>query len=109
MPTVCDLLGVEGPKNDGQSMLPIFTNQRSEAVKRTLYWEFGEQGGKQSVLQGDWKLVRFGLKDPVYELYNVVQDPSDEIDRLSEFPEKATELKKLLESIPDEKSPFRDV
>lgn len=108
MPTVCDLIGVEAPKNDGQSMLPLFKEKETTPVSRTLYWEFGEQGGKQSVLQGDWKLVRLGFENPVFELYNVVDDPSEEIDQQKKYPEKVDTLKELLKSIPDERSPFKD-
>ncbi len=109
MPTVCDLLGVKAPKNDGESMLPIFTNERKQSKQRTLYWEFGEQGGKQSVLQGDWKLVRLGLGNPVYELYNVLEDPSEEIDLFPKYPEKVSALMKILKSVPDENSAFRNI
>ncbi len=109
MPTVRDLLGLSPMKTDGESMLPILRGARSKPKQRTLYWEFGERGGKQSVLQGDWKLIRFGLENPVYELYNVVEDPSEELDRFSEFPERASALKKILETVPDDRSAFKDV
>ncbi len=96
-------------RGNGESMLPIFTNEQKQSKQRTLYWEFGEQGGKQSVLQGDWKLVRLGLEKPVYELYNVVEDPSEEIDLFPEYPEKVSALMKILKSVPDEKSAFRNI
>ena len=108
MPTVCDLIDVKVPKNDGQSMLPLLIGAQTTLSSRILYWEFGEQGGKQSVLQGDWKLVRIGLENPAYELYNVVEDPSEEINQLALCPEKVATLKVLLKSIPDERSPFKD-
>ena len=108
MPTARELVGAKPSATDGESMLPILLGKRAQAKPRTLYWEFGEQGGKQSILQGDWKLIRLGIEDPVYELYNVVEDPSEELDRFHEFPERAAALKKALESIPDERSAFKD-
>jgi hypothetical protein len=73
-----------------------------------LYWEFGELSTKQSVLQGDWKLVRIGLENPVYKPYNVAEDPSEGNDQLAFCPEKFATLKERLKSIPDERSPFKD-
>ena len=73
---------------------------------RVLYWEFGERGGKQAVLQGDWKLIRLGLEDPVYELYNVVSDASEQTNLAVDHPEKVQALKRLLKSIPDDQSAF---
>jgi len=109
MPTARELVGAEASATDGESMLPILLGKRTKAQPRTLYWEFGEQGGKQAILQGDWKLIRLGLENSVYELYNVVEDPSEELDRSRELPERVASLRAILESIPDERSAFRGI
>jgi len=107
MPTVCELIGAESPPSDGESMLPLLLGKKSKGEERTLYWEFGERGGKQAVLKGDWKLVRLGLEDPVYELYNVESDSSEERNLATLYPERVSALKTLLQSIPDEDSVFK--
>lgn len=109
MPTARELIGARPAPSDGESMLPILLGQRSKAKMRTLYWEFGEQGGKQAILEGDWKLIRLGLENEHYELYNVVEDPSEELDRSREFPERVASLRTILESIPDKRSAFRGI
>jgi len=107
MPTVCDLIDVKSPRTDGVSMLPLLLGEKINTKERVLYWEFGERGGKQAVLQGDWKLIRLGLEDPVYELYNVVSDVSEQRNVAVDHPEKVQALKRLLKSIPDDQSAFR--
>lgn len=106
MPTVCDLIDVKSPRTDGVSMLPLLLGKKAKEKERDLYWEFGEKGGKQAVLQGDWKLIRLGLENPVYELYNVVTDVSEQRNVAVEHPEKVQSLKRLLKSIPDDQSAF---
>ena len=58
------------------------------------------------MLENEWKLIRLGLDDPVYELYNVVEDVSEMNNVISKYPEIASSLKKQLESIPDRQSVF---
>lgn len=106
MPTVCDLVNVKSPRTDGVSMLPLLLDEQANKEERILYWEFGERGGKQAVLKGDWKLIRLGLENPVYELYNVVEDASERTNLAAIHPEKVQTLKQLLKSIPDDQSAF---
>ncbi len=107
MPTVCDLVEDECPPTDGVSMLPLLLGDEDNNGERTLYWEFGEKGGKQAVLKGDWKLLRLGMEDPTYELYHVGRDPSETNNLAKQYPERVNALKRLLRSIPDEKSAFK--
>jgi len=106
MPTLCELTDVKAPKNDGMSMLSLLLDLSHSIGDRSLYWEFGERGGKQAMLENEWKLIRLGLDDPVYELYNVVEDVSEMNNVISKYPEIASSLKKQLESIPDRQSVF---
>lgn len=106
MPTVCELINVKSPPTDGISMMPWLLKEKTRKKERILYWEFGEKGGKQAVLKGDWKLVRLGLEDPIYEYYNVVSDSAERANRVADYPEKVRSMKRLLDSLPDESSPF---
>ena len=75
-------------------------------INRSLYWEFPEQGGKQAILKGNWKLVRLNKKKPYLELYNVEDDPEEKNDLIKKYPEKAKKLLKEMLSIPDEDTVF---
>ena len=106
MPTLCELIDVKAPKNDGISMLPLLLDSSHSTGNRSLYWEFGERGGKQAILENEWKLIRLGIEDPIYELYNVVEDISEMNNVISEYPEIASSLRNKLKSIPDRESVF---
>lgn len=81
LPTFCEAAGIPYPEYiDGISFLPVL-EQSGQQIKHTyLYWEFHEQGGKQAVRMGQWKGVRFNVKEnpmgPV-ELYNLLEDPEE--------------------------------
>ena len=63
-----------------------------------FYFEFHELNGRQAVIQGNWKLLHLNLqKEPVYELYNIASDPSEVHNVISLYPEKAEELKKIMQ------------
>ena len=102
LPTFCDIVGVEPPAGiDGISFLPTLLGQ-SEAQKQHpyLYWEFYEAGGKQAILQGDWKLVKLHLRDDSKavetELYNLAEDLAEMNNVAENFPEKVAELEAFL-------------
>lgn len=101
MPTVCDLIGAEKPVGtDGISYLPTLTGEGVQKNHESLYFEFHEQGGKQAVIKDRWKLVRLNVNKPekeVYELYNLNSDPSEIANVYSLYPEKAKELKQIME------------
>jgi len=73
-PTAADLAGAKIPENiDGISYLPTLLGQADRQKQHEyLYWEFHEQGSKQAVRMGNWKLVRF-FQGPT-ELYNLKID-----------------------------------
>ncbi len=81
MPTFAELIDAECPaESDGISILPAIMGKKQEAHHDYLYWEFHEQGGKKAVRKGDWKLIELQVKNPnksYYELYNVIEDPSE--------------------------------
>jgi len=56
MPTVCEIAGVEAPKNDGVSLLPILSgNPEAQQEHKYLYWEYPAAGGMIAVREGKWK------------------------------------------------------
>jgi arylsulfatase A-like enzyme len=64
-----------------------------------LYWEFHELGGRQAVLKGDWKLVKYQVKDgekTTIELFNLKNDPSETEDLALVNPKKVKELEELV-------------
>ncbi len=110
MPTFAEIIGAETPENiDGISMLPSLMGD--EAPKHDyLYWEFHEQGGRQAVRKGDWKLIKQKVttpEDSYYELYNIAQDPSEKDDLIEVETKIAEELMQIMESSHSESQIFK--
>ena len=56
MPTICELAGVEAPKNDGVSLVPTLSGQpEAQQPHEYLYWEYPAAGGQVAVRYGKWK------------------------------------------------------
>ena len=64
--TVTELVGADMVKGiDGISYLPLLTgNGEVSRSHEYIYYEFYEQGGKQSILKDGWKLVRLNMSKP---------------------------------------------
>jgi arylsulfatase A-like enzyme len=96
MPTVSQIAGVASPiKTDGISFLPTLLGKKQK-THDNLYWEFNEQGGKQAVLKGNWKLVKLNLFNPSttkVELYNLAKDPAEQYDVSAKHPDIVAEMK----------------
>ncbi len=101
VPTIAQLTGIAAPKRtDGISFVPALMGKK-QPTHDNLYWEFNEQGGKQAVLKGDWKLVKLNLSNPSttkVELYNLAKDPLEKIDVSAKHPDVVAQLKALLVS-----------
>lgn len=100
LPTVADIVGVEVPENiDGLSYLPVLQGEDCKARQHEyIYYEFYEQGGKQSILKDGWKLVKLNMANPekmVQELYNLNSDPGETNNVINLYPDKAEELNEL--------------
>jgi len=100
MPTVCDLIGIQQPKNtDGISYLPELTGKGKQKQHEYLYWEFHESGGKRAILKDNWKLIELFVNNPEkrsFELYNLSSDPGEIANVAQQYPDKAASLKTLL-------------
>ncbi|MEM9159687.1 MAG: arylsulfatase [Verrucomicrobiota bacterium] len=99
MPTLADLAGVSpSPKTDGVSFLPTLLGGEQEEHKY-LYWEFHERKGRLAIRKGKWKGVRYNAAlNPTakLELYNLMDDPGEELDLAEYYPEVVDELDKLM-------------
>jgi arylsulfatase A-like enzyme len=100
MPTIADLLHLKlTSQTDGVSMLPTLLNRGNQKQHDHLYWEFHELGGRLALRQGDWKLIQYNVgnkPEGSFELYNLKQDPAEEHDLASKFPDRIAELKKIM-------------
>jgi arylsulfatase A-like enzyme len=101
MPTLTDIAGLSTPqKTDGISFLPELLG-KTQKKHDNFYWEFNEQGGKQAVIKGNWKLVKLDLYDPSKtrtELYDLSVDRAEQINVAEKHPEVLAELKAILVS-----------
>lgn len=84
---------------DGLSILPTLTNKGKQKKHDYLYFEFQELGGRQAVRKGSWKLIRQNIRKEggYYELYNIASDPSENWNRIEEYPQIFDELKSIME------------
>lgn len=100
LPTFAELVGSkQKTHSDGISILPAITGKGQQQKHTHLYFEFQELGGRQAVRQNNWKLIRQNIRKEggTYELYNIASDPSENHNIINEYPEKAAELKALME------------
>ena len=77
-PTFLELAEIESDhKVDGISMVPTLLGKKGQRQHDYLYWEFGERGGAQAVLKGNWKGVRRNTSrnpNSSIEIYNLKND-----------------------------------
>ena len=97
MPTLQEVIGAAYPKNfngesippsPGQSFLSQMLGNGSQERDGPIFWEW--RHGK-AIREGDWKLV---AHRGVWELYNLKNDPVEEINLIDREPEKAAALEK---------------
>lgn len=111
LPTVCDIIGTPTPDNvDGISFLPTLKGDDDDQEKHDyLYWEFSERGGRQAIVQGDWKLVKYNVfkkKKTLTFLFNLSDDISETKNLAESNPDKVKELEALLEEAHVESSDY---
>lgn len=86
MPTVLELAGVTGPAADGMSLVPAL--RTGGAGEHPIYFEALDaalmRGGAPltGVVMGQWKFVDL----PVPELYDVIADPAERVNRAESEP-----------------------
>lgn len=101
MPTFRELTGSGSPEGmDGVSLLPVLTGKKGQKEHEYLYFEFQEQGGRQAVRQGPWKLVHMNIRNENarLELYNLEEDPGETRDLSLVHPERVSAMKALMDA-----------
>ena len=84
--------GMEPPETfDGKNLIPYLSGEKSGAPHEALYWRFWKQS---AIRVGDWKFMYLG--DGGEFLFNLTEDPGEEINLAEELPELARELKMKL-------------
>jgi arylsulfatase A-like enzyme len=101
MPTFAELTGQTETwtqPTDGVSMLPTITGTGTQKEHDYLYWEFHEEGGRQSVRKGPWKLIRQRINtSPVLELYNIDDDLAETKNVADKYPLVLQELVEIMD------------
>ena len=109
MATCIDIAGINYPKQyngneiqpyEGKSLMPAFSNK---SIKRNfIFWE---HEGNRAIRVGNWKLVSRVQKNKVFtaadenawELYDMVNDPTETKNLGAKYPEKLKEMSSLWE------------
>jgi arylsulfatase len=101
MPTLLDLAGLHDANPagiDGISAAPTLLG-KPQQPRPFLYREFSGYGGQQSVRAGDWKAIRtnMGRGNLAIELYNLAEDPSEQMNVADQHPDVVQRLEKLMQ------------
>lgn len=88
LPTLSEVAGAKvDVKTDGISIVPTMLGQGKQQHHEYLYWEFYEQGSRQSVRFGDWVAIRQPMITGVVELYDVSKDIGQKSNVAAEHPD----------------------
>ena len=103
LPTFLAAAGGEAAEGqfDGIDVLPQLTGT-AEPIERTLFWRF-KSNQQAAVRQGDWKYLRLGDKE---HLFNLAEDSRERAMVQNKYPEKFAELKALWEQWNAEMLPY---
>ena len=114
MPTLIDMAGIAHPGTnyEGRKVFPLkgksmlsHLEGRSSTVHPADYVMGWEMSGMRAIRQGDWKitylpsLIKEGVwygKGP-WKLYNLANDPTEQNDLATAYPDKLRDMKKLWE------------
>lgn len=100
MATCVDVAGATYPKSfrekpilpmEGASLKPLLLTNSGDnfPVNRSLFWE---HEGNAAMRQGDWKLVRKGLRGP-WELFRLNQDRTEQVNLAEAQPERLASMR----------------
>lgn len=111
MPTFVDLAqGQQSAYTDGKSFKNLLLNPKIKLdPNRRFYWEFHEEGGRQALLEGKWKLIIQNAKSEskkYYELFNLEKDPFEETNLAEKHPKQVLKMAKQLQSMRTENPIF---
>lgn len=88
-------------KSDGINLLPALTQGKSLPKQRAMYWEFHEEGGRQAIRKGKWKLIKQGIntETPTFELYDLDRDISESQNLSGIYPEVVSRLEREMQDM----------
>ena len=80
--TICDLAGIEQPKNIESISFRGVLEGKQQTVRDILYGAYcgGTKPGMRSVRKGDWKLIKYDVMDGQVretQLFNLKQNPNE--------------------------------
>lgn len=88
LPTLKELSGSPTKADTtGVSFVPTLLGKGQQAQHEYLYWEFYEQGSRQSVRFGDWTAIREPMFDGEVKLFNLSNDLAQSNNVASDNPE----------------------
>ena len=82
-----------GVKLDGVDLLPYVRGERDGVPHETLFWREGYQ---QTVQHQGWKLIRTDKPEGKKWLFNLAEDPTEQVNLAAQHPEQASALESLL-------------
>jgi arylsulfatase A-like enzyme len=99
LPTLASVAGGSAPTTtDGCDLSPLLLENRAPEVlaSRELYWVWSSSSNRRALRHGDWKIVRYGKKEPSgpgdWQLFHLGRDPKEQRDLGVEEPAKRAEL-----------------
>ncbi|VGO11714.1 Arylsulfatase [Pontiella desulfatans] len=99
MATLADLIGAEMPKGkDSLSYLPTLLSkpQPKEHDYVIVNNNFNRMGSSALIAKDGWKLVEIDRKKDEFQLYNIREDNEERHNLEDQYPEKVSDLKKIL-------------
>ena len=88
LPTLKELSGSPTKADTtGVSFVPTLLGKGQQSQHEYLYWEFYEQGSRQSVRFGDWTAIREPMFDGEVKLFNLSNDLAQSSNVASDNPE----------------------
>ena len=95
LPTACELAGITPPTGlDGLSFAPTLLGKLDQQkIHPYLFWKYGS---KIAIRKKEWKVVR-NSPNKRLELYNLKNDIGETKNLSAQYPDKISELEKLIE------------
>ena len=78
---------------DGVDFLPFVNGSKDGILHETLFWR---QGHQQTVLHQGWKLIRTSKAEQKW-LFHLEEDPTEQKNLISDYPNKVKFLEQLLD------------
>jgi arylsulfatase A len=114
--TVGALADAPTPPSDGRDLTALLLDG-DPMPTRALYWPFPGYGGQEAVREGDWKIVRTGLRQRKtaaadlegWQLFNLAEDPNETADVAATHPDIVARLAGIASDSyePSERFPLR--